>query len=243
MDKESTLKFLVATLALSLSAPASAELPWQKKTPQVTYILTSNNLGFSPELDDQLLIQKAVQDVLQREISETRSIDKNRVIKIILTTDSTNVKFNGTGKQLESEGGRIASLIQNFEAKCNDLERTYANVARDVKSGGYSRIRIVHIGRFVNVPAPCDQEIAVTVPQAIPNSFPLAKTLKGVKRAEFLALAVHPNQHEPLLSYFETNRVMGNKKISIEVLRVDETKTRVGFHSLPATDSATGGSQ
>jgi len=139
------------------------------------------------------------------------------------------VLFSGTGRQLESEGGRIAAAIEHFQPNCNDLVRSFSNIENDIKSAGHTRIRIILIGRFVHVPAPCDGKKVVPVPQDLPDELPLASILKRVRYAEFTALAVHPNQYAPVLAYFENNRLSDKKHINIEVLRIDETRTRVGF--------------
>ena len=228
MNTCNTVMAFLTAMTMSIE-DSSAQLPWMNKNPQSTYLVISDNVGFSPTEEEQLLIRKAAYDMIQKEIKETKSGDRNRTIHVLLTTHSTNVVFNGSGKQLEKEGGRIATAISTFKARCNDLARTYSNIEDDINANGYRRVRIVHIGKFVHSPAPCKNGQSVTVPQQIPDELALGRIMKSVKYVDFTALAVHPDQYAPLNSYFKAHRLLGKKRADISIKRIDETRTYIGF--------------
>jgi len=227
-------KLLIMGVALSamLNAdPAVAQLPWNKR-PQALFLVYSNNAGFFDTEELRLLNQKAGYETIRKAIGESRRNPKFQ-IKILLTTHSSNVVFSGTGKELEQDGARISKVFSTFEARCNDLARTYDNILRDIKLNDFKRIRIVHIGKFVHAPEGCSGKNPIQVPQALPDTLPLAAILKTTKYAEFTALNVHQDQHKMVFNYFESKRLGDDSRYPLMILRADETRSFVEFNGVP----------
>ncbi|MEL6688603.1 MAG: hypothetical protein AAFP97_13435 [Pseudomonadota bacterium] len=222
-----TLVFVSA--ALGASAPASAQLFGGKPKIEVTYVVMSKSDGLYAQ-DEKPLVDATFVFIAAREIAETeRGRNQNRRIQINLTTEATNAVFSGTGDQLQRDGGRIFERISGFEQRCNDLTRSYANIARDIAIHGYESIRIIHIGPFVNVPAPCESAGSIHVPQTVSQEVELAAILSEAKRADFVALMVHPDQYAPLWDYLNAFGDAGMEDKSIQILRPDETRTWINY--------------
>lgn len=215
--------------AITATQPASAQLFGGKPKIEATYIIVSKSNGLYVQ-EEKPIVDAAFVHVTRQEINETRSgRNKERRIQIIMPTEATNAVFAGSGQELERDGGRVFQRITGFEARCNDLTRSYANVRRDLEIHGYESIRIVHIGPFVNVPAPCEDAGPIHVPQTVSQDVELAAIFSNAKRVEFTAMMVHRDQYAPLWDYLSANGVSEIEDHSIEILRPDETRTPINF--------------
>ncbi|MDJ0922258.1 MAG: hypothetical protein QNI84_14110 [Henriciella sp.] len=224
-----SISLLLAATALSPIQGASAQLFSRKPNLEVTYVVVSKSEGLYPA-SDKPIVDAAFVHTLQNEIENTSGDRRrNHRIQIVKTTDATNAVFSGSAYELERDGGFIFSQIQGFDRRCNDLGRTYANISRDIAIHGYESIRIVHIGPFVDVPSPCDNVTSVHVPQTVSAGIQLATILSEAERADFSAMMVHRDQYAPLWDYLNEDKISELKYHTVEILRPDETRTRINF--------------
>jgi len=232
----------IAAIAVATPLPAKAQLfPWDKE-PEASYVVVSNSAGAMPA-DDLPVAQKAAFEMLMREIKDGQSPrGQSRQIQVIFTTHPNDVAFDGTGAEIEQHGARLSARLETVEKLCNDLGRIYENIKRDIALRGYKRVRIVHIGPFVDVPSPCQGGV-VNVPQPIRDGFALAGILRAAKYAEFTALMVHPDQYPELFDYLRKARLTEKRNIKIELLRPDQTRTRINYRASENTKQNSGGAQ
>ena len=226
--RKTLLSMGVVLVAMLNADPAFAQLPWNKRS-EALYVVYSNNAGFFDAQEERHLNQKAGYETIRKAIAEARRNPKFQ-IKILLTTHSSNVVFSGSAKELERDGARISKIFSGFEARCNDIVRTYDNVARDIKLNGFKRIQIVHIGKFVHAAEGCSSKNPIQVPQPLPESLPLAGILKATKYTEFTALNVHQDQHKMVFDYFDSKRLGDDSRYPLTILRADETRNFVEFN-------------
>ena len=161
---------------------------------------------------------------------------------MIFTVHPNDVAFEGTGAELARDGARLSARLESTEKLCNDLGRVYESIRSDIVLGGYERVGIVHIGPFVDVPSPCQSGV-VHVPQPIRDGFALAGILSTAKYAEFTALMVHPDQYSELFGYLKKARLTDKRQVKIELLRPDQTRTRVNYTAPVNTQQRSGGTQ
>ena len=220
------LIFGVVILELALAQPAGAQF-LGGKSPEATYLVYSNNSGFTPETDIRILMEAAFVHASQREIAESKNSRRKRTIMVYFPTRSTDVIFNGTGEDLRERGQNALAAIQAFEDNCNDLVLTYDHIKKDVEEKQYRRIRIVHIGKFVHSKAGCDGDTVINTPQSLPQELVLGPLLADMAYAEFTALAIHPDQYSPLYDHLNAHGVIGKSQYEIDIRRINETYTYV----------------
>ncbi len=218
---------IACALMFLVSNSIASAAPWSK-TPQAVYVIFSNNEGLYVSDEHEIMAQKAVHETLMIERQDAKLGNQNRLIRVHLTTHSTDVAFSGTAHDLETKGGHLSERLQTMEARCADYHRTLENVLRDIRLNGHTKARIVVIGSLIHVAAPCEEIVEVTLPQPLTKEFPLATILDHLDHAQISFQMVHPEQSQELWTYIERNNLV-TESHKIEILVPDEVRTRIRF--------------
>lgn len=150
-------------------------------------------------------------------------------IVIIASHKPHTILWSGTTKQLKMELHTVADLIEFHPKGFSDLSRAYQLVETTVNLRGLSKIKIINVGSFINIPySKKGGNIVVNLPQEIPKD--LALTRLAPKITSLTLLNVRSAQKVTLEYYLAQSGFLerkANGSMTLNVFGHAETKNNL----------------